>query len=102
MELSLTELCTQLQSKQLSPVDAVEAALARIERLNPVVVRHGSYRQNEIDPWIYASGQILPIRLAPTPMEGPRRPRQPWPLSAPPAAISVAYASMTYWSSPVD
>ena len=39
MELSLTELCAQLQSKQLSPVAAVEAALARIERLNPAVVR---------------------------------------------------------------
>jgi Asp-tRNA(Asn)/Glu-tRNA(Gln) amidotransferase A subunit family amidase len=44
MELSLTELCTQLQSKQLSPVDAVEAALARIERLNPAVVRSALLR----------------------------------------------------------
>jgi|EP01046_Picozoa_sp_COSAG06_P007268 Asp-tRNA(Asn)/Glu-tRNA(Gln) amidotransferase A subunit family amidase len=37
MDLSLCELCAAIQSGQLSPVDSVDAALARIERLNPAV-----------------------------------------------------------------
>ena len=37
MDLSLCELCEAIQSGRLTPVDTVNAALARIERLNPAV-----------------------------------------------------------------
>ena len=37
MDLSLTELCTAIQSGSITPTQAVEAALVRIERLNPAV-----------------------------------------------------------------
>ena len=37
MDLSLTELCAAIQGGSISPVEAVEASLARIGRLNPAV-----------------------------------------------------------------
>ncbi len=37
MDLSLCELCVAVQSGRLTPLDTVNAALARIERLNPAV-----------------------------------------------------------------
>ena len=37
MDLSLCELCDAVASRRLTPTQTVDAALARIERLNPAV-----------------------------------------------------------------
>ena len=86
--LSATELGSAIQSKQMSPVEAVEAYLERIERIDPTVNAYGSiYGALEasadyvpvLDPISHTASRVpLPVRDPNTPVaSGP--PMQPSP-----------------------